>query len=107
MTFTEILQTAEEMQCMIVPDRDGRDYTLYSEKDETWENSVCWIIPSAYNGYGSISSTYHFPQVNGFENFTKEEMIARIAYIRQRNKERYIEKRLEKMEKDFNDERIY
>ena len=104
MTFTEILQTAEEMQCMIVPDRDGRDYTLYSEKYETWENSVCWIIPSAFNGYGSISSTYHFPQVNGFENFTKEEMIARIAYIRQLNKKRYIEKRLEKMEKDFNND---
>lgn len=101
MTFSEIKQTAEEMGCILVPDRDGRDYTLYSEKEETWENSVCWIIPGAFNGIGSVSSTYHFPQVDGFENFTKEELIARIGFIRQQNKERFIEKRLEKMQTDF------
>jgi hypothetical protein len=102
MTFGEIVKTAAEMQCLIVPDRDGRNYTLYSEMEGNDDNSVCWIYPSAFNGKGSVSSTYHFPQVDGFENFTKEELIARIGYIRNIHKERYIEKRLEKMQEDFN-----
>lgn len=101
MTLEEIKQTAAEMQCLFVPDWRGPGYTLYSEMEGNDNNSVCWIFPNEFNGIGSVSSTYDFPQVDGFENFTKEEMIARIAYIRQRNKERYIEKRLEKMEKDF------
>lgn len=101
MTFEEIVKTAAEMQCLIVPDRDGRNYTLYSEMEGNDYNSVCWIFPNAFNGIGSISSTYHFPQVDGFENFTKEELIARIGYIRNLQKERYIEKRLEKMQQDF------
>lgn len=101
MTFEEIVLTAAEMQCLIVPDRDGRNYTLYSEMEGNDNNSVCWIYPNAFNGIGSVSSTYHFPQVDGFENFTKEELIARIGYIRNLHKERYIEKRLEKMKEDF------
>lgn len=100
MTFEEIVMTAE-MQCLIVPDRDGRNYILYSEMEVNDNNSVCWIYPNAFNGIGSVSSTYHFPQVDGFENFTKEELIARIGYIRNLHKERYIEKRLEKMQEDF------
>jgi len=102
MTFGEIVKTAADMQCLIVPDRDGRNYTLYSEMEGNDNNSVCWIYPNAFNGIGSVSSTYHFPQVDGFENFTKEELIARIGYIRNLHKERYIEKRLEKMQEDFN-----
>ena len=101
MTLEEIVKTAAEMQCLIVPDRDGRNYTLYSEMEGDDNNSVCWIFPNAFNGIGSISSTYDFPQVDGFENFTKEELIARIGYIRNLHKERYIEKRLEKMQQDF------
>lgn len=101
MTFEEILKTAAEMRCLIVPDWDGRNYTLYSEMEGTYDNSVCWIYPNAFSGKGSVSSTYHFPQVDGFENFTKEELIARIGYIRNLHKERYIEKRLEKMQEDF------
>lgn len=65
------------------------------------DNSVCWIYPNAFNGKGLVSSTYDFPQVDGFENFTKEEMIARIGYVRTMNKNRYIEERLKKMQKDF------
>lgn len=101
MTFGEIVKTAAEMQCLIVPDRDGINYTLYSEMEGNDNNSVCWIYPNAFSGKGSVSSTYDFPQVDGFENFTKEEMIARIGYIRNLQKERYIEKRLEKMQQDF------
>lgn len=101
MTFEEIVKTAAEMQCLIVPDRDGRNYTLYSEMEGNDNNSVCWIYPNAFSGKGSVSSTYHFPQVDGFENFTKAELIARIGYIRNLHKERYIEKRLEKMQQDF------
>ena len=102
MTFEEIVKTAADMQCLIVPDRDGRNYTLYSEMEGNDNNSVCWIYPNAFSGKGSISSTYDFKQVDGFENFTKEELIARIGYIRNLHKERYIEKRLEKMQEDFN-----
>lgn len=101
MTFEEIVKTAAEMQCLIVPDRDGSGFTLYSEMERDDNNSVCWIYPHAFRDKGSISSTYDFPQVDGFENFTKEELIARICYIRTLNKERYIEKRLEKMQQDF------
>lgn len=101
MTFEEIVKTAAEMQCLIVPDTQGRTYTLYSEMKGTYDNSVCWILPDAFSGKGSVSSTYDFPQVDGFENFTKEELIARIGYIRNLHKERYIEKRLEKMQEDF------
>lgn len=101
MTFEEIVKTADEMQCLIVPDRDGRNYTLYAEMDGPNQHSVCWIFPNSFNGMGSISSTYHFPQVDGFENFTKEELIARIGYVRNLQKERYIEKRLKKMQTDF------
>ena len=101
MTFEEIVKTAAEMQCLICPDRDGTDFTLYSEMEGNDNNSVCWIFPNAFNGIGSISSTYDFPQVDGFENFTKEELIARIGYIRNLHKERYIERRLEKMQQDF------
>ena len=101
MTLEEIKQTAEEMRCLFVPDWDGTGYTLYSEMEGNDNNSVCWIFPNAFNGIGSVSSTYHFPQVDGFENFTKEELIARIGYIRNLHKERYIEKRLEKMQQDF------
>ena len=88
---------------MIVPDRDGRNYTLYSEMEGNDNNSVCWIYPNAFSGKGSVSSTYDFPQVDGFENFTKEELIARIGYIRNLHKERYIEKRLEKCRKISNE----
>ena len=101
MTFEEIVKTAAEMQCLICPDRDGRNYTLYSEMEGDDHNSVCWIFPNAFSGKGSVSSTYDFPQVDGFENFTKEELIVRIGYIRNLHKERYIEKRLEKMQQDF------
>lgn len=101
MTFEEIVKTAAEMQCLIIPDRDRRNYTLYSEMEGNDFNSVCWIFPGTFSGKGSVSSTYDFPQVDGFENFTKEEMIARICYIRNLQKERYIEKRLEKMQTDF------
>ena len=101
MTFDEIVLTAAEMRCLLVPDRDGTDYTLYSEMEGNDNNSVCWIYPNAFRGKGSVSSTYDFPQVDGLENFTKEEMIARIGYIRNLHKERYIEKRLEKMQQDF------
>ena len=101
MTFEEIVKTAAELQCLICPDRDGTMYTLYAEMEGNDNNSVCWIFPVSYGGKGSISSTYHFKQVDGFENFTKEELIARIGYIRNLHKERYIEKRLEKMQQDF------
>lgn len=101
MTFDEIVITAAEMQCLLVPDWDGRNYTLYAGMEGNHNNSVCWIYPNAFNGQGSVSSTYNFPQVDGFENFTKEELIARIGYIRNLQKERYIEKRLEKMQQDF------
>lgn len=101
MTFDEIVMTAAEMRCLLVQDWDGRNYTLYSEMEGNDDNSVCWIYPRAFNGKGSVSSTYDFPQVDGFENFTKEELIARIGYIRNLHKERYIEKRLEKMQQDF------
>lgn len=99
MTFDEIRKTAAEMQCVLSSDGEGR-YTLYTG-EETYDHSVCWIYPNQFNGKGSVSSTYDFPQVVGFENFTKEEMIARIGYIRTMNKNRYIEKRLEKMQTDF------
>ena len=102
MTFAEIVKTAAEMQCLFVPDWRGPGYTLYSEMEGNDNNSVCWIFPDAFSGKGSISSTYDFKQVDGFENFTKEELIARIGYIRNLHKERYIEKRLEKMQEDFN-----
>ena len=101
MTFEEIKQTAAEMQCLFVPDWRGPGYTLYSEMEGNDNNSVCWIFPDAFSGKGSVSSTYDFPQVDGFENFTKDELIARIGYIRNLHKERYIEKRLEKMQEDF------
>lgn len=101
MTFEEIVITAAEMRCLLVPDLNGRYYTLYSEMEGNFDNSVCWIFPNYFNGKGSVSSTYDFPQVDGFENFTKEEMIARIGFIRTMNKNRYIEKRLEKMQTDF------
>lgn len=101
MTFEEIVITAAEMRCLLVPDWDGRNYTLYSEMEGNDNNSVCWIYPNAFSGKGSVSSTYDFPQVDGFENFTKEELIARIGFIRTMNKNRYIEKRLEKMQTDF------
>ena len=74
MTFDEIVLTAAEMRCLLVPDRDGTDYTLYSEMEGNDNNSVCWIYPHAFRGKGSVSSTYDFPQVDGFENFTKEEI---------------------------------
>jgi hypothetical protein len=99
MTFEEIVLTAAEMQCTLSSDGEGR-YTLYTG-EQTYDHSVCWIYPKLFNGKGSVSSTYDFPQVDGFENFTKEEMIARIGYIRNLHKERYIEKRLEKMQQDF------
>lgn len=101
MTFEEIVVTAADMQCLLVPDRDCTSYTLYSEMEGNHNNSVCWIFPNSFSGKGSVSSTYNFPQVDGFENFTKEELIARIGYIRNLQKERYIEKRLEKMQQDF------
>lgn len=101
MTFEEIVITAAEMRCLIVPERDGRNYTLYSEMEENNNHLVCWILPNAFSGRGSVSSTYDFPQVDGFENFTKEELIVRIGYIRNLHKERYIEKRLEKIQQDF------
>lgn len=101
MTFEEIIITAAEMRCLLVPDWDGTGYTLYSEMEGNDDNSVCWFFPNYFNGKGSVSSTYDFPQVDGFENFTKEEMIARIGFIRTMNKNRYIEKRLEKMQTDF------
>lgn len=107
MTFEEIKQTAAEMQCLLIPDIDETDFTLYAEMEGNDDNSVCWIFPEVCNGRGSISSTYHFPQVDGFENFTKEEMIARIGYIRNLHKELYIRKqhieqdRLNKLTKDF------
>ena len=100
MTFEEIVKTAAEMQCLIVPE-DSTHFTLYSEMGGPSQHSVCWILPDAFNGAGSISSTYHFKQVDGFENFTKEELIARIGYVRNLQKERYIERRLEKMQQDF------
>ncbi len=99
MTFDEIVMTAAEMQCVLSSDGEGR-YTLYTG-EKTYDNSVCWIYPNLFNGRGSVSSTYDFPQVDGFENFTKEDLIARIGYIRNLHKERYIEKRLEKMQQDF------
>lgn len=99
MTFDEIVKTAEEMNCVLLPDGTGR-YTLCTG-EQTCVHSVCWIFPNYFNGKGSVSSTYDFPQVDGFENFIKEEMIARIGYIRNLQKERYIEKRLEKMQTDF------
>lgn len=99
MTFEEIEKTADEMHCVLLPEGEGR-YTLYTG-EPTHNHSVCWIFPNYFNGKGSVSSTYDFPQVDGFENFTKEEMISRIVFIRTMNKNRYIEKRLEKMQTDF------
>lgn len=89
------------MRCLLVQDCYGRNYTLYSEMEENDNHLVCWILPDAFSGKGSVSSTYDFPQVDGLENFTKAELIARIGYIRNLHKERYIEKRLEKIQQDF------
>ncbi|MBO7692267.1 MAG: hypothetical protein J6T10_06490 [Methanobrevibacter sp.] len=101
MTINEIIQTAHEMHCLIKRDDYGSGYTLYSTTDRDNLKTVMWIFPIAFNGAGSVSSTYHFPQKDSLEEFTKEEMIARIAYVRTLEKREYIEKRKEDIEKDF------
>lgn len=99
MTFDEIKQTANEMQCMLKQDDCG-GYTLYLY-GYGYLKTVMWVLPNAFNGAGAVSSTYHFPQKDSLEEFTKEEMIARIAYVRTIEKREYIERRKEDIEKDF------
>ena len=102
MTFDEIIQTANEMQCMLKKDDCGSGYTLYLY-GYGYLKTVMWVFPKAFNGAGSVSSTYHFPQKDSLEEFTKEEMIARISYVRTIEKREYIERRKEDIEKDFDE----
>lgn len=101
MTLNEIIQTANEMQCLIKPNMYGTGYILCATMIDDEQKTVMWIFPDAFNGAGSVSSTYHFPQKDSLEEFTKEEMIDRIAYVRMIEKQRYIERRKEDIEKDF------
>ena len=59
MTFDEIIQTANEMQCMLKKEDSG--YTLYLY-GYGYLKTVMWVLPNAFNGAGAVSSTYHFPQ---------------------------------------------
>lgn len=101
MNFNEIIQTATEMHCLIKRDTYGTGYTIYSDMDMDNLKTVVWVFPNAFNGAGSVSSTYHFPQKDSLEEFTKEELIARIAYVRTRKKQEYIRNRKADIEKDF------
>ena len=54
-----------------------------------------------------VQVQYHqliiFHKKDSLEEFTKEEMIARIAYVRTIEKREYIERRKEDIEKDFDE----